>query len=222
MPEDLVYLSMIESGFNPTARSRAQAVGLWQFMAGTARDYGLRVDGYVDERRDPEKSTDAALRYLQDLHRQFGSWNLAAAAYNSGENRVARIMREETGRERGVEADFWRIRAPPAARHARVRAAHLRRRAGRQGAAEVRARRRGALAAPAHRHRRGARRHRAGLRRRAVGADEKDLRRLNPQLVRGVTPPGGESFAVAVPGGGAARFAAAKPRPAFRAPAAVR
>src|SRR5690606_13942291 len=61
LPEDLVYLSMIESGFNPNARSRASAVGLWQFMAGTARDYGLRVDGYVDERRHPERSTDAAI-----------------------------------------------------------------------------------------------------------------------------------------------------------------
>ena len=110
MPEDLLYLSMIESGFNPNARSKAQAVGLWQFMAGTARDYGLRVDEYVDERRDPEKSTDAALRYLQDLHRQFGSWNLAAAAYNTGEVRVSRAMRATTGAEKGLETDFWRIR----------------------------------------------------------------------------------------------------------------
>jgi membrane-bound lytic murein transglycosylase D len=111
MPEDLLYLSMIESGFNPTARSKAQAVGLWQFMADTGRRYGLRVDGYVDERRDPEKSTEAALRYLQDLHNIFGSWNLAAAAYNSGEGRVGRIMREETGSTRGEDADFWRIRS---------------------------------------------------------------------------------------------------------------
>src|SRR5690606_24937510 len=105
MPEDLIYLSMIESGFNPNARSRASAVGLWQFMAGTARDYGLRVDSYVDERRHPEKSTDAALTYLADLYEEFGAWNLAAAAYNSGAGRVARIMREETGDERGVDAD---------------------------------------------------------------------------------------------------------------------
>src|SRR5690606_1373383 len=65
---------------------------------------------YVDERRDPEKSTDAALGYLQDLYDQFGSWSLAAAAYNSGENRIARIMREETGSVRGGETDFWRSR----------------------------------------------------------------------------------------------------------------
>ena len=110
LPEDLIYLSMIESGFNPNARSRASAVGLWQFMAGTARQYGLRVDEYVDERRHPEKSTDAVIDYLEDLYEEFGAWNLAAAAYNSGANRVARIMREETGAERGGEADFWRIR----------------------------------------------------------------------------------------------------------------
>lgn len=110
LPEDLVYLSLVESGFNPTARSRAQAVGLWQFMAPTARRYGLRVDAYVDERRDPERSTDAALRYLRDLYEMFGAWHLAAAAYNSGENRVRRVLRQELGRERGTELDFWRIR----------------------------------------------------------------------------------------------------------------
>jgi membrane-bound lytic murein transglycosylase D len=110
MPEDLLYLSMIESGFNPNARSAAQAVGLWQFVAGTARMYGLRVDGYVDERRDPERATDAALEYLNDLHSVFGAWNLAAAAYNSGEYRVARAMKDVTGSVRGSESDFWRIR----------------------------------------------------------------------------------------------------------------
>lgn len=110
MPEDLVYLSMVESGFNPNARSKAQAVGLWQFIEPTGERYGLRIDSYVDERRDPEKSTDAAILYLKDLHEKFGSWTLAAAAYNSGENRVARIMREETGAVQGTEADFWKIR----------------------------------------------------------------------------------------------------------------
>ncbi|KPJ88676.1 MAG: hypothetical protein AMS18_13290 [Gemmatimonas sp. SG8_17] len=90
IPEDLVYLAMIESGYSNTAVSRANAVGMWQFMAGTAPSYGLRVDEWVDERRDPFKATDAAARYLSEAKERFGSWYLAAAAYNGGPNRVLR------------------------------------------------------------------------------------------------------------------------------------
>src|SRR5690606_16951396 len=93
MPEDLVYLALIESGFSPRAYSRAHAVGIWQFIAGTGRRYGLEISPYVDERRDPIAATRAALDYLQDLYGRFGSWYLAAAAYNTGENRVERILR---------------------------------------------------------------------------------------------------------------------------------
>jgi membrane-bound lytic murein transglycosylase D len=109
MPEDLIYLAMIESGFNPEARSLAQAAGIWQLIPETARRYGLRVDETVDERLDPEKSTDAALSYLSYLYNRFGSWYLAVAAYNTGENRVGRIMTEATGRESGGDADYYRI-----------------------------------------------------------------------------------------------------------------
>jgi membrane-bound lytic murein transglycosylase D len=109
MPEDLFYLAMIESGFQPHAYSPAKASGLWQFVAETGRRYGLRVDAVVDERNDPEKATDAALDYLQDMYDRFGSWYLAAAGYNTGENRVARIMRERTGSERGTDKDYYRI-----------------------------------------------------------------------------------------------------------------
>ena len=109
MPEDLLYLTMIESGLDPNAYSRAHAAGLWQFIEETGKRYGLEVSRYVDERRDPIKATAAALTYLQEMHDQFDSWYLAAAGYNTGENRVARLMREVTGSERGPEESYWEI-----------------------------------------------------------------------------------------------------------------
>jgi len=109
MPEDLIYLALVESGFNPEIRSLAEARGIWQLIPDTARRYGLRVDETVDERNDPEKSTDAALSYLSYLYNRFGSWYLAIAAYNTGENRVGRIMTEATGSEKGTDEDYYRI-----------------------------------------------------------------------------------------------------------------
>ena len=109
MPQDLIYLAMIESGFNPKAKSPAAAGGLWQFISETGKRYGLTVTKRVDERNQPAKATDAALSYLSDLHDRFGSWYLAAAAYNTGENRVGRIMRQVTGSEKGTDADYYRI-----------------------------------------------------------------------------------------------------------------
>jgi soluble lytic murein transglycosylase-like protein len=101
LPEELVFTAMIESGFDPVAVSRAGAKGLWQFMAPTARQYGLRVDRWLDERLDPEKSTVAAANYLKDLYTTFGSWDLVQAAYNAGETKVIRAIKGTGTR------DFW-------------------------------------------------------------------------------------------------------------------
>lgn len=104
LPDELKYLSVIESGLNPRAVSHAKAVGLWQFMSYTGKHYGLSTDWYWDERMDPEKSTEAACRLLSDLFRMFKNWELALAAYNSGPGTVMKANRKS-----GYKNDFWEI-----------------------------------------------------------------------------------------------------------------
>jgi len=104
LPAEVKYLSIIESSLKPSARSRVGAVGLWQFMKSTAKMYGLKINKHVDERRDVEKSTEAALTYLEDLNERFGDWTLALAAYNCGPGNVRKAMRRSGGR------DYWSIR----------------------------------------------------------------------------------------------------------------
>ncbi|CAG4990150.1 Membrane-bound lytic murein transglycosylase D [Dyadobacter sp. CECT 9275] len=103
LPQELKYLSMIESGLNPRAISRARAGGLWQFMSATGREFGLQQNGYIDERFEPVKATDAACRYLTQLHNIFGDWELALASYNTGPGNVKRAMRRSRG------TTFWTI-----------------------------------------------------------------------------------------------------------------
>lgn len=106
MPRDLMYQAMIESGFNPRATSPAAAAGIWQFIPGTGRRFGMRIDRFVDERRDPIKSTRAAIAYLSILYQQFGDWKLAMAAYNCGEFCVERTIR------RAGHNDYWTLPLP--------------------------------------------------------------------------------------------------------------
>lgn len=101
LPEDMVFLSLIESGFNPNAYSIARAVGPWQFIASTAKRYGLEINWWKDERKDPVKSTEAAAEYLTDLYGMFGSWNLAMAAYNAGEGKIMKAMKKSRA------DDYW-------------------------------------------------------------------------------------------------------------------
>lgn len=109
MPENLIWLAMEESAFNCVAASREKAVGIWQLTPATARLYGLKVNKKKDERMIVEKETDAALDFLDHLHKRFGCWYLAAAAYDSGENRVARIMKKHFHREKGRDRDYYKI-----------------------------------------------------------------------------------------------------------------
>lgn len=108
MPRELIYVPLIESAYEANVASQMSAVGLWQFMKGTARSEGLEVSEYVDERRDPFRSTDAALQHLNKLYNQFDSWYLAFAAYNSGSGRIVRLLKE-----RGIakeDAAYWALR----------------------------------------------------------------------------------------------------------------
>jgi len=106
LPEELLNLAFIESAVNPWATSRAKAAGIWQFMAPTARIYGMQVSWWVDERRDPEKATRGAADYLANLYQMFGAWDLALAAYNAGEGKVQRAIDRQRTR------DYWQLQLP--------------------------------------------------------------------------------------------------------------
>lgn len=107
IPEEIIYLPILESGYNPNAYSYAHAAGIWQFIAGTGARYGLKRNWYVDERRDPIKSAHAAAKYLSKLYEEFNDWYLALAAYNCGENRIWRAIKREGTR------DFFKLRSLP-------------------------------------------------------------------------------------------------------------
>ncbi|HSJ26015.1 MAG TPA: lytic transglycosylase domain-containing protein [Longimicrobiales bacterium] len=208
MPLDLLYLAMIESGFNPEAVSHASAVGIWQFMRPTGAQYGLAVDRAVDERRDPVRATEAALDYLESLHRRFGSWYLASAAYNTGQGRLSRIMRQQFGRERARgEEDYYRIlnRLPAETRDyvpLMIAAARITKEPARYGFEPMRLAPRQweeitvPPATPLDRI--------AGL----IGSTVADIRSLNPHFLLDRTP-NNRDYAVRLPVGSVPRLAAA-------------
>ena len=203
LPQDLIYLSLIESGMNPNAYSRASAVGLWQFIAGTGRQYGLEISYWIDERRDPEKATDAALRHLKDLYEEFGSWYLAAAAYNGGPNRVRRGLRTVPG------ATFWDLADRRLLRRETrdyvpkiIAAAMIGHDPARYGFPDPEGE-----TIPEYTMVRVPDATSFDVLAEAAGTDEETINLLNPEFPRDVTPPNRE-VDVRVPVEGAARFAA--------------
>ncbi|MDF1502094.1 transglycosylase SLT domain-containing protein, partial [Roseisolibacter sp. H3M3-2] len=210
LPEDLRFLPLVESGYDQNAVSRASAVGMWQFMAPTARELGLRVDWWVDERRDPVRSTDAAVRMLRWLRGQYGSHFVAAAAYNGGPTRVSRGLAQLTAAADTTvgEARFFALAQADQIRPETknyvpqlIAATLVGNELSRYGLT-VRAQRAFAydsafvepllpVAAAA----------------RAAGASRAEFLELNPQLLRGITPPGGRTL-VRLPDGAGAGFAA--------------
>jgi membrane-bound lytic murein transglycosylase D len=197
MPEDLVYLAMIESGFNPKAYSHAKACGPWQFIYETGGRYGLKVNYWIDERRDPEKSTVAAAKYLRDLFNQFGCWYLAAAGYNAGEGRIERAI------EKHKTNDFWELsnyNALPKETRAYIpqliAAAVIAKDPEKYGFGSitydapikfefVRVPRATPLSAVA----------------KSASADLSEVRAINPEILRGITPPNMDDYKIKLPQG---------------------
>jgi membrane-bound lytic murein transglycosylase D len=210
MPEDLLYLALIESGLSPRAYSKAAASGMWQFISETGQRYGLEVTQEVDERRDPLRSTRAALDYLTYLYNRFDSWYLAAAAYNTGENRVGRIMREMFGSEKGTDEHFWKIahRLPRETRDyvpLMLAAGHIGKEPGKYGFADLRYQEPLAFDevwVPGGTE--------LSLIARAAGVEEQSVVDLNLQLMRKRTP-ANRGWAVRIPVGTRVAFDAAFP-----------
>ncbi len=215
LPSDLEYLPLIESGFSNNAVSKAGAVGIWQFIPETARRYGLRVDRYVDERRDPLRSTDAAVRHIRDLTREFGSPLLAAAAYNGGAGLVRRGLARLRGPDPALgsadsigslDDDFFRLRdrslLPAETREyvpQLLAAATIGNDPARFG---FRRPARSLLAFDSVPVRRSID---LGTAARAIGLGPRSIADLNPHFIRGATPPGPSWLRVPIGLGGELR-----------------
>lgn len=205
LPRSLRYLPIVESGYNPRAVSRASAVGMWQLMEPTARGLGIPVSPLVDERRSPFKSTEGAALFLEALHKQFGSWFLALAAYNAGPARIERILDTRAPLAPRTDSLYWALRSelPRETQDfipkflAAVRVASRPQRYGVDppdstgGFAFDRVSVPDATTLDVVAH--------------AAGAEQREIERLNPEVVRGITPPGRKTY-LRVPAGRGAAF----------------
>ncbi|MCC6696334.1 MAG: LysM peptidoglycan-binding domain-containing protein [Candidatus Hydrogenedentes bacterium] len=209
LPKDLVWLAMVESQFHPSVTSRAGAVGMWQFMRATGTRYGLRVDNYVDERRDWQKATHAAIRYLTDLNTMFGGdWPLAISSYNMGEGGISRSIAMNGG-----ERDLWKLmETPPASNHMKeetkkfypklLASVLVGKNPERYGFKRNPSPMEEILRVPV----RGS--YSLAMLDKEAGLPSGTLKRLNPDLVKGVTPASGE-HSLAVPAEANSRMLAA-------------
>lgn len=198
LPEDLAYLFLLESGANPEARSPANALGMWQFMPETARSYGLRVDSWVDERLDPEKSTKAAMLYLKDLYGKFGCWRLALSAYNSGENKMNRALSRENSEEYDEICTSRHLRKETREFFPRFLAiAYIAKNAGKYGFPPIKEAPEKTVydIVPVE----GS--YSLARLARVMNVSPEELVDINPALVRGSTPPDGPAYALRVPAG---------------------
>ncbi len=196
LPRELSYLGLIESGFSSRAVSSVGAVGPWQFMEGTGRNYGLASDWWVDERRDMEMSTRAAAAYLRDLYDEFGDWALVLAAYNTGEGRIARKIRQH-GHD-----NFWDLRLPEqttAHIPKYIAAARIGEDPERYGFERPRPAPLAYDTVPVDDATD------LELIARCAGVPTSDVRALNPALLRGASPPGRKAYPVRVPVGTGAK-----------------
>jgi membrane-bound lytic murein transglycosylase D len=205
LPEEFVYLALIESGFVTSATSIHGAVGLWQFVPATARKYNLKIDGWIDERRDPVKSTRAAAAYLKDLHDYFGRWQLATAAYNAGQGTIDRAMQSSGA------TDFWSLsQKARLSEETRsfvpkfIAVTLIATNPQNYGFEAIRydsplEYEEIEIAAPA----------KLDVLARKAGTDIASIRELNPALLRNAIPPNAKSFAVKIPAGTGAAFAQA-------------
>lgn len=196
LPEDVAYLVMLESGGDTEARSPANALGMWQFMPATARSYGLRVDSWVDERLDPRKSTKAAMLYLKDLYGMFGCWRLAISAYNSGENKLNKVLCQEDAQEYDEICSSRRLKRETREFFPKFLAmAVIARNPEKYGFV----RRSSSVQEPKSELVPVNGRYSLESLSKSIGVQHETLQQLNPGLVRGITPPEGTPYPLRVP-----------------------